>query len=176
MVHLRSYAWMLLLGILWWTGCHQGSAIVDKALEPATRLQTQAPTGYLPADVTILPITALSTPESSQNDPYIHVYVGLLDMYQCHLKAPGTFRFELYERVPRSGRSQGKRLSIWPDILLLEPEDNQRYWRDYLRSYEFRLDLNPGVQQTQDAILQVTFLTTDDRRIVNQFSLGEDKR
>lgn len=161
----------LLLGILFLTGCHQGPGMVDAALEPAMRFNDPKPIGFWPAEVTVLPLTTLTGPPANGTAPYIHLFVGLYDAFHCYIKAPGTFRIELYERVPRSAQTKGRRLTVWPDIKLSDATKNQHYWRDYLRCYEFRLDLPPNVGNLREAILEVTFLSGDEQRLTTQVPL-----
>ncbi len=162
---------MLLLLILHAPGCHQGPGMVDAALEPATHLNTPEAIGFWPADVTILPLTVLFAPSDEGTAPYIHLFVGLRDAHGCFVKSPGTFRMELYERVPRSDQTSGRRLSVWPDIDINNPEENQAYWRDYLRCYEFRLDLASPLARHPSAILEITFLSANKERLATQYTL-----
>jgi hypothetical protein len=145
--------------------------MVDAALEPATRLHDPEAVGFWPADVAVLPLTTLTVPQQTGVAPYIHLFVGLRDAYGCFVKSPGTFRMELYERVPRADQARGRRLSVWPDIDLSEPDVNQGYWRDYLRCYEFRLDLSNNVLRRPAAILEVTFLSANNERLTRQYPL-----
>lgn len=145
--------------------------MVDAALEPATRLHAPEAVGFWPADVTVLPLTVLFAPADEGTPPYIHLFVGLRDSHGCFVKSPGTFRVELYERVPRSDQTSGRRLSVWPDIDINDPEENQGYWRDYLRCYEFRLDLSSALAQRAVAILEITFLSANEERLATQYTL-----
>jgi hypothetical protein len=152
-------------------GCHQGPGMVDAALDPAMRFSDPRPVGFWPAEVAILPLTTLTATRDDRAHPYIHLFVGLRDPFRCNTKAPGVFRVELYEHAPRSAQTKGHRLTVWPDIDLNEAERNQLYWRDYLRCYEFRLDLTPGLAQLNEAILEVTFLSANDQRLNAQYPL-----
>ena len=73
--------------------------------------------------------------------------VSLLDPFDCQIKSPGVFRFELYEYVQRSAEPKGQRVIIWPDIDLTECSENNNHWRDFLRAYEFNLDFGPQRNQ-----------------------------
>jgi hypothetical protein len=117
-------------------------------------------TTFAPVKIGILPLTELSTPAAGQNAK-LNAFVTLLDAFGCQMKAPGVLRFELYEYVPRSAQLKGQRLVHWPDIDLTSPAENHRYWRDFLRAYEFELDTQ--VSRDKTYILEVTCLCPDGR-------------
>jgi len=95
--------------------------------------------------------------------------VSLLDAYSEKIKAPGTFRFELYEYVQRSAEPKGERIAIWPDVDLTRPAENQKYWRDFLRAYEFTL----GAQASKEKvyILEVTCLYPSGKRLSTEWPI-----
>lgn len=55
------------------------------------------------------------------------------------------------------------RLTIWPDIDLAEPEKHNRYWKEYLKSYEFYLPLEFAPAANQNYLLEVTCLVDGKR-------------
>ena len=126
-------------------------------------------TSYIPAKVDILPLTEFTYPDAVGGISGIKVYVSLLDEFDCQIKAPAVFRFELYDKVERSAEPKGKRIAIWPDIDLTQPATNNRYWRDFLRAYEFNLELEP--KQNRNCILQVTSLCPTGKRLSSDFAL-----
>ncbi len=130
-------------------------------------------TSYSPVKIDIIPLTEFSRLSDAGEGPEINVYVSLLDSFGCQVKSPGVFRFELYERVPRSADPKGKRTVIWPDIDLTEPVDNNNYWRDFFRAYKFNLDFEP--QSNQSYILQVTYQSPSSRRLSDEFVLKHTK-
>ncbi len=121
------------------------------------------PTGFGPAKVSILPLSEITGFTGAGRGARMSVYVALLDAFGCPVKAPCTLRFELYEYVRRSAHAKGQRLMIWPDIDLTHPAENHKSWRDFLRAYEFQLD----VQADRDTmyILETTCLNPDGRRL-----------
>lgn len=129
-------------------------------MEPATAV---VPTGFGPAKISILPLSEISGPVAGGQDARLNVYVALLDAFGCPIKAPCTLRFEIYEHVLRSAQPKGQRLVIWPDIDLTQPPVNNKAWRDFLRAYEFQLDLR--VDRDQTYILETTYLGPDGRRL-----------
>ena len=77
------------------------------------------------------------------------------------MKAPGTLRFELYEHVQRSAEPKGQRIAIWTDIDLTDATENNRYWQDFLRAYEFTLRTDASRNKTY--VLEATFLRPSGR-------------
>jgi len=136
-----------------------------------TFVQPLLHTSYLPAKIDILPLTEFTYPDAVSGISGIKVYVSLLDVFDCQIKAPAVFRFELYEYVQRSAEPKGKRIAIWPDMDLTEPAVNNRYWRDFLRIYEFTLELEPT--QNQSCILQVTSLCPTGKRLSDELALNK---
>ena len=113
-------------------------------------------------------LTELKLESQDASGWQLQVYVDLLDSFGSRIKSPGKFRFELYEFVSRSGQSKGKRIFIWPDVVLFDAEDNNEYWQDYLRSYVFSLKTDFRVVAGRDYILEATCLTGDGRRITDK--------
>ena len=159
---------MLAVGLLWVTGCTDSGPRPELASQPQS-LTKIAHSGFAPSTVSILPLTRLVTPVSPDADSYIRAYVTLEDQFGDQLKYPGTFRFELYEKVLRSAEPKGKRKTIWPDLDLTRPEPNHRYWQRWLWAYEFHLDFVPD--SNQKYILQVTFLEPEGKRLYGQATL-----
>jgi len=118
---------------------------------------------YAPVKINILPLTEFTGPGGGAENTNIKVYIDLLDSYGSQIKAPGVFRFEFYERVMRSADPKGKRIFMWPDIDLTEPVENNKYWRDFLRSYEFNLGFKG--EENRSYIIQVTFLRPGGKRL-----------
>jgi hypothetical protein len=154
------------LGLLFCTGCAMdGHPANDPNNEPGPTT-TQLP-GQLfsPNKVSIIPLTQFVKSEKPAELDFIRVYVELLDDFHSQIKSPGTFRFELYNRALRSVDPLGKRIEIWKDITLTNLNENNRFWREFLRTYEFRLDL-PHILQGH-FILQVTFTTPEGKRLTS---------
>lgn len=124
---------------------------------------------YGPVKVDIMPLTEFVCTDDGEKTSKIKAYVSLLDAFDCQIKTPAVFRFELYDRVPRSAEPKGKRIFIWPDIDLTDAAENNRYWRDFLRAYEFALDFEPD--KNQNHILQITCLCPNGRRLSADFAL-----
>jgi hypothetical protein len=122
---------------------------------------------YAPAKIDIMPLTEFVKLGDAGDNPEINVYVGLLDSFGSAVKSPGTFRFEMYEYVQLSSEPMGKRVTIWPDIDLTSAAENNKYWQDFLRAYQFNLPFEPAGGQSY--ILQVTFLCPTGRRLSDEF-------
>ncbi len=136
---------------------------------------------YNPVKVEVTPLTefvgasgAEGTSEGSRaTGSRINVYVSLLDSFGCQMKSPGVFRFEIYEHVQRSAEPKGRRIDIWPDTDLIDAIENNKYWRDFLRAYQFNLPLEST--NNQSYILQVTFLCPTGKRLTGEFALKRTK-
>jgi hypothetical protein len=117
----------------------------------------------------IMPLTEFVSARGVQKASQLKVYVSLLDAFNCQVKSPGVFRFELYEHVERSSDPKGKRIVLWPDIDLTDPAANSSYWRDFLRAYEFILDFEPRSDRAY--VLQVTCLSPNGKRLTDEFGI-----
>ncbi len=140
--------------------------------------QVQAPdvpacARYAPAAIDILPLTGFIAAGPSGADSVIEVYVALLDAFGSPIKAPGSFRFELYVCAQRSAEPKGKRVTIWPDVDLTDPVKNNDYWQDFFRAYRFELPV--GQSQNQSYILQVTCVCSMRQRLSAELALMPDR-
>jgi hypothetical protein len=123
---------------------------------------------YFPVKIDIIPLTEFINEDDGQQAE-INLYVSLLDTFGSQLKSPCIFRFELYQRIQRSAEPKGRRAIIWPDIDITDPAINNKYWRNFLRAYEFNLPFQP--ESNQDYILEVTCLCPNNKRLTTEFSL-----
>lgn len=128
---------------------------------------------YTPEKIDIVPLTEYISDSDAGEESKIKVYVSLLDSFGYQMKSPGIFRFELYERVSRSAEPKGRRIAIWPDNDLTDVVENNRYWRDFLRAYEFSLPFDPETSQSH--ILQATCLCPNGKRLSAEFALTRTK-
>lgn len=128
---------------------------------------------YTPVKIDILPLTEYTGGSGAGGKSKIKVYVSLLDSFGYQMKSPGLFRFELYERVPRSAEPKGRRISIWPDIDLNEVVKNNLYWRDFLRAYEFSLPFES--EADQNYILEATCISPNGKRLSAEFTINQTK-
>lgn len=126
---------------------------------------------YAPAKIDIMPLTEFVRIGNSR--AILDIYVSLLDRFDCQIKSPAVFRFELYQKILRSAEIKGKRLVIWSDINLTAAEENNKYWRDFLRAYELNLDFDPP--DDKDYVLQVTCLCPDGKRLSADFEIKQTK-
>jgi hypothetical protein len=137
----------------------------DTARTPAI----SGPVTFAPVKIGILPLTELSGPSGSSQGTKLAAFVTMLDAFGCQMKAPGVLRFELYEYVPRSAQLKGKQLAIWPDIDLTGPAENHKYWRDFLRAYEFELDTQASRDKTY--VLEATCMSPDGKRFSCDYTI-----
>ena len=95
----------------------------------------------------------------------LKIYVDLIDSSGSRVKSPVVLRFELYEYVPRSADSKGRRIFLWPDIDLTSVEVNNAHWRDFLRAYEFDMKVDFELDEKQTYILQGLCRTSSGSRL-----------
>lgn len=164
---MKSFIMFIALTLLLFTGCDSS----DSHSQP---LSTQKPilySTYEAASVRIVGLTEYKPIDNNIEGALLDIYVDLLDSFASQIKAPGIFRFELYEYVPRSSDPRGTRLSIWPDIDLTDAVLNNEYWQDHLRSYHFQMktDFTPAVGKS--FVLEVTCTTPAAKRLVDTFHI-----
>lgn len=153
---------LLLLAV---TGC--GPADTDLSMKADSGLSQLS--AYGPVKIDIMPLTEFAADNDDEKPSKIKVFVSLLDSFDCQIKTPVAFRFELYEKVLRSAEPKGQRIIIWPDIDLKNPAKNNVYWRDFLRAYEFDLPFEPETNKSY--ILQITSLCPGGKRLSAEFTL-----
>ncbi len=124
------------------------------------------PCAFGAARIRIIGLTRILARSTNGKEAVLTACVDVLDSYNSHIKAPGRFRFELYEFTPRSSEPRGKRLMIWPDVDLTDPGVNNEYWQDYLRTYQFtfEMDHKPG---DNTFILEATCITPAGKRLTD---------
>jgi len=127
------------------------------------------PAGFAPVKIGILPLTELSGASGTGQRTKVSAFVTMVDAFGSQVKAPGVLRLELYEHVPRSAQTKGPRLAIWPDIDLTSPAENHKYWREFLRAYEFEMDAQIARDKTY--VLEVTCLGPDGKRLSAEYTL-----
>ncbi len=128
---------------------------------------------YAPMKIDIVPLTEYIVAGNAGEESKIEVYVSLLDSFGSQIKSPGIFRFELYQRVPRSAKPKGKRIMLWPDIDLTTLVENDNHWRDFLRAYEFSLPFES--EADQNYILEATCISPNGKRLSAEFNLTHTK-
>jgi hypothetical protein len=148
--------------------CNQQSKPPDPIVQNNNEQSISVYSKYSPVKIDIIPLTEFIKAEDDKQAE-INLFVSLLDSFGSQIKSPCKFRFELYQRVQRSAEPKGKRVIIWPDIDITDPAKNNKYWRNFLRAYEFNLSLQP--ESTQGYILEVTCLCPNNKRLSAEFSL-----
>ena len=160
----------LLAMLLGGAGCEQMQGLAEFTTETDNdfkRLSVYS--HFAPEKISIMPLTEFINPGGTRQ-ANMNLYVSLLDSFGSQIKSPCVFRFELYQRVQRSSEPKGRRVIIWPDIDLTDPVENDEYWRDFLRAYEFNLPFESATNQSY--ILQVTSLCPTGRRLSDEFVLN----
>jgi len=121
--------------------------------------------GFSVASVHFTGLTRLVPGGSDADSRSIRTFVELRDVYDSKLKSPAVFRFDLYRYVPHRSDPRGTHLQTWPDFRLTEAPANHLYWRDYLRAYEFSLEIDPSLPAEETYLLEVTCLTDEPKRM-----------
>lgn len=130
---------------------------------------------YVASEVHIVGLTEITPVSEGPWQGKLNAYVDLVDSFGCRVKSPGVFRFELYDFVPRSSQPKGERIFFPPDIDLADVTENNKRWRDFLRAYQFELDLDFSPRPDESFVLEVTFTTPDGRRLKDLFQLVSEK-
>ena len=131
---------------------------------------------YMVSEVRIMGLTEITQVSAGPWQGKLKIYVDMIDTFGCRVKSPGVFRFELYEFVPRSSEPKGKRIFFPPDIDLTDAAQNNKYWRDFLRTYQFEQPLNFSPRPDESFVLEVTFTTPRGSRLRDTFQLRYDSR
>jgi hypothetical protein len=163
------YLIFVVMILLFFSGCG------DPDSGDGNSLDGKGPCVYAANQVRVIGLTSIKPNPNSGSSTVISAYVGLHDSFDTSIKGPGVFRFELYEYVPRTGDRKGKRLYSWPDIDLNDATENNNYWKDFLRAYNFTLNtgIDPNLPTTY--VLQVTCVMPSGRRLTDVFYLNVKK-
>ncbi len=140
---------------------------------PPVSENSEGSISYSPTSVDIMPLTEFTSANGQGQASGLTIYVSLLDAFDCQIKAPGKFRFELFEHKKRTATPKGKRLAKWSDIELYDAATNNSYWQDYLRAYKFVLDFEPQLDRVY--VLEVTCLSPYRRRLMADIVLTYSK-
>ncbi len=121
--------------------------------------------GYTVERVRVIGLTEMEADPQGESDVTLKVYLELLDFAGSSIKSPCKLQFGLYQFVPRSAKPKGKRLEFWPDWDLVDRDENNKHWQDYLRAYRFDLpmDFKPSTSATY--VLEVTCHTGAGKRL-----------
>jgi hypothetical protein len=147
-----SVAFLLSLGFVL-TGC--GSSPKGPVLDSAKT----------PGPVQELRISALTEFVYIPNHPQVHLKVmtELLDASEQPVRQPCSWRFELYDFIPRSSEPRGFRLMIWPDQDLTVSGEEAAHWKEFLTGYEFYLPLDHELKPGKKYVLEATAMTEQRR-------------
>lgn len=142
-------------------GCEEGAAL------PMLRITGKSDIyeNYAARQIRLVGLTEIIPDPEHPGHSLLVAYVDLLDAFENKVKSPGTFRFEIYNFVPRSNEPRGKRLFLWADIDLVDAEKNNIYWQDFLRTYKFELEMDFLPGDGQQYIVEATFITPRQKRI-----------
>ena len=168
---IKSVLGAAFLCLIFAVGCE------EKRIKPVEVVSSCDISGYGAESVHIVGLTELVEDSENTGQHSLKVFVDVLDCIDSRIKSPGFFRFELYEYIPRSSQSKGKRLYFWPDVDLTEVTVNNDHWREHLRAYEFELSMDFELPAQDRFVLEVTFTTPAGRRFNDIYQLkypGQD--
>lgn len=131
---------------------------------------------YSAEQIRLSGLTEMTRTGRGEKPARIEIYLDMLDRFNNRIKAPGQFRFELYEYIPRSSQPLGRQVAVWPEADLFEPEDNHRYWQDFLRLYKFVVDVEFRPPPGQMYVLQANCTTPAGKRLVDTRVLQLDNQ
>ena len=108
--------------------------------------------------IRISAITELIQDSTTTDGVQVKTLVELLSASGEPIEAPCVIRFELYEFRPLSSDPRGRRLLIWPNQSLSEPDTNKEQWKDYLHGYEFFLPVEFALERGKKYVFEATCL------------------
>lgn len=153
-------------------GCEPDPSVSSGAVRE-TLSEFESFKAYHPVKAAFLPLSEIYVAKKPGEPDTIMAYVALQDYAGSSVKAPVAFRFELYKYQPRSVDPAGKRLYIWDDMDLMPFYDNNMYWRDYLRAYEFKLEYE--CPNCKKYVLEVTCTSPTGSRLITSIVLDKNK-
>lgn len=152
---------LIVLAWLITSGCETGRP----RLSPGKATGEDILCGYTVERVRVIGLTEMDWDPQGESEMMLKVYLELLDFAGSSIKSPCKLQFELYQFVPRSAKPKGKRLDFWPDLDLIDRDENNRYWQDYLRAYRFDLPMSFEPSTSATYILEVTCHTGAGKRL-----------
>ncbi len=162
-----SFTTILLLS----AGCEPDSSTSSGAVRGDIAEFESFNKAYQQVKAVFLPLSNVQPSDKTTEPDTITAYIALQDSVGSSIKAPAVFRFELYKFRPRSADPKGKRLYMWEDISLNAFNENNRYWRDYLRAYEFKLRYN--CPECKNYVLEVTCMRPSGQRLLATITLDK---
>lgn len=133
-----------IVGLIWWGVLLFGGCETPPGSIPEVSCTSA---GFQPALIRFGGLTEILRDKETKKPTALRVFLELRDRFDSRLKVPFSVRFELYRYQLSSPNPKGPHLKSWPVQILTEAGTNNFYWRDYLRSYEFLLDLEGEVAE-----------------------------
>lgn len=122
------------------------------------------------ADVRSVALSKIISAENGANSR-IRLLLELLDDYTTRIKAPFVVRFELYQYQKDVPGNIGTRLKLFNDLDLVDSKINNSYWNDFLRCYEFDLNMGFAANKGDIYTLLLTFYGTNGNQITKKLIL-----
>ncbi|MEJ5259626.1 MAG: hypothetical protein WHS88_05490 [Anaerohalosphaeraceae bacterium] len=143
---------LILGGVLLFGGCETPPALVPEV--------SCTSAGFQPVLIRFGGLTEILRDKETKKPTALRVFLELRDRFDSRLKVPFRVRFELYRYQVSGSNPKGAHLKSWPEQVLTEAGTNNLYWRDYLRAYEFLLDLEGAVAE-EPLLLSATCRTAE---------------
>ena len=115
-------------------------------------------------------VTPLTKFVETDGKASLKLVVDVLDSTGHRSKAPFNLQCSLYRYLPRTADNKGELVQVWQPISLDAIAENNKYWNDYLRSYEFGFELDslPGQQWY---LVEIACQIPSGNRIFDKFML-----
>ncbi len=113
---------------------------------------------FAPAAVAINRLSEITMIDDYNDYAKIKLFVDVTDEFGDNMKAPGEFRFELYEHRGLSVNNIGSRIYDWPAVDISNIDINQSCWQDSLRTYMFNLNIDRKLNKGSKYVVSVTFI------------------
>lgn len=130
-------------------------------------------TGFQPVVIRFGGLTQVLRDRQTKEPTALRVFLELRDRFDSRLKAPFCVRFELYQYRLSSPNPKGAHLKSWPEMVLTEAGTNNLSWRDYLRAYEFLLDLD-GIPAEEPLLVSASCRTAEGVNLETIYILPMD--
>ncbi|MBN1764689.1 MAG: hypothetical protein JW860_05475 [Sedimentisphaerales bacterium] len=154
--------------MVFWGGCQ------EQDFSPGKRVTSD----FYPALVNLHPSFTrfIPAPESNGAD-CLEAYVSLKDQFGDPIKALGNFRFELYQYQPAMSDPRGRRFDVHgvQTFELTAIKSNQEYWDSTTRNYRFYLELPETDDSLKRIVIQVTYISANNRRMQDVLTISRLK-
>lgn len=154
--------------------------VVTACAAPAGRSTPNADpdmlTLLLPSRIEIIePFTRVGSADVDAKPEWIELWLQAENVLDSPgLMIAGKLRVELYEYIPASGYSKGRRFEHW-NINLATVKDQRKFWNAVTQMYEFRLGINPDrIPKAHKYVLAVTYYPPVGDRLMDEMVISRN--